>query len=96
MKREAIVGEKLEAVVAELDGWSVVEGKLRKQYKFRDFAAAVGWMMEAAVVIDKMDHHPEWSNVYNRVTVELVTHDIGNQISSLDVELARKLDGLRA
>ena len=60
------------------------------------FAAAIGWMMSAAIEIDKMDHHPEWSNVYNRVSVNLVTHDLGNAISNLDVELAQKLEKLAA
>lgn len=93
-ERKALAQTEIENALATLDGWSIENGKLYKRYKFKNFAAAIGWMMSAAIEIDKMDHHPEWSNVYNRVTVELVTHDLGNQISNLDVELARKLDGL--
>ena len=90
----ALNEEQLQAALGDLDGWRVVDGKLHKQYKFRNFAMAIGWMMSAAIEIDKLNHHPEWSNVYNRVTVNLVTHDVGNQISNLDVTLAARLDAL--
>jgi 4a-hydroxytetrahydrobiopterin dehydratase len=86
---------EIDAALTDLEGWSVENGKLHKQFKFNSFASAMGWMMSAAIEIDKMDHHPEWSNVYNRVTVDLVTHDLGNQISNRDVALARRLDSLR-
>ena len=94
IKRYALTPDQLDAAVNELAGWSIEDGKLTKRYKFKTFAAAIGWMMSAAIEIDKMDHHPEWSNVYNRVTVQLVTHDLGNKISSWDVALAHKLDAL--
>lgn len=90
----ALNDAELSAALAQLDGWRVVEHKLHKQYKFRSFAAAIGWMMSAAIEIDKLNHHPEWSNVYNRVTVNLVTHDVGNQISNKDTALAARLDAL--
>jgi len=80
--------------LAELPGWEVKDGKLHKQYKFKSFAAALGWMVSAGIEADKMDHHPEWSNVYSRVTVNLVTHDLGNVISNLDIELAQKMEKL--
>ncbi len=94
-QRKALTQTEIENALATLDGWSVKEGKLHKQYKFKSFAAAIGWMMSAAIEIDKLDHHPEWSNVYNRVTVNLVTHDLNNSIGNLDIELAQKLDNLR-
>ncbi|MGB1253918.1 MAG: 4a-hydroxytetrahydrobiopterin dehydratase [Candidatus Promineifilaceae bacterium] len=94
IKRYALSDEQLSAEIATLEGWSVVDGKLTKLYRFEQFANAIGWMVSAAIVIDKMDHHPEWSNVYNRVTVQLVTHDLGNKISSWDIALAKELDAL--
>lgn len=93
-KRKALTQTEIATALETLAGWSVQDGKLHKQYKFKTFANAIGWMMSAAIEIDKMDHHPEWSNVYNKVTVNLVTHDLDNSISNLDVELAEKLDSL--
>ncbi|MEQ6249254.1 4a-hydroxytetrahydrobiopterin dehydratase [Sulfitobacter sp. HNIBRBA3233] len=77
------------------NGWSLTEGRdaIRKEYKFDDFADAFGWMARAAIWADKWDHHPEWENVYNRVTVTLTTHDVDG-LSTLDAKLARKMDGL--
>jgi len=92
MARQALSEDEIAAALAELPGWSVEEGRLHKQYKFGSFAQAMGWMMSAAIEADKMDHHPEWSNEYNRVMVNLVTHSLGNKISNLDVELARKME----
>jgi 4a-hydroxytetrahydrobiopterin dehydratase len=92
--RKPLSPAELEHALADLPDWSVVGGKLHKQYKFRSFARAIGWMMSAAIIIDNLNHHPEWSNVYNRVTVDLVTHDAGGTITHLDVELARRLDAL--
>ncbi len=83
---------QLEAALAELPGWSIDNGKLHKVFKFKSFARAMGWMMSVAIQADKMDHHPEWGNVYSRVTVHLVTHDLGNRISNLDVALAKKME----
>ena len=94
MARQVLSEDEIAAALAELPGWSVEEGRLHKQYKFGSFAQAMGWMMSAAIEADKMDHHPEWSNVYNRVTVNLMTHSLGNKISNLDVELARKMEKL--
>jgi 4a-hydroxytetrahydrobiopterin dehydratase len=79
--------------LAGLAGWSVVNGKLHREYKFPDFAHAIGFMATAAPAIEKMNHHPEWANVYNRVTVDLTTHDAGG-ITKKDLELASLLDGI--
>ncbi|HZT37684.1 MAG TPA: 4a-hydroxytetrahydrobiopterin dehydratase [Bryobacteraceae bacterium] len=76
-----------------MQGWSVQNGKLHREYKFADFIHAFGFMSAAAIAIEKMNHHPEWSNVYNRVTVDLTTHDAGG-ISQKDFDLARLLDGI--
>ena len=95
MARRKLSGEEIEAALAELPGWIVQEGKLHKTYAFHTFAQALGWMVSAGVEADKMDHHPEWHNVYNRVHVNLSTHDLGNAISNLDVALAQKMESLR-
>jgi 4a-hydroxytetrahydrobiopterin dehydratase len=84
---------ELQAALAGLKGWAVVDGKLHKEYKFADFIHAFGFMAAAAMAIEKMNHHPEWLNVYNRVTVDLTTHDAGG-ITSKDAELAKILDDL--
>ena len=93
-KRRPLDAEEIAAALAELPGWQVTEGKLSKSYKFKSFAAAIGWMVSVAIYADKIDHHPEWSNVYNRVQVHLITHDLGNRISTLDVALAKKMEDL--
>jgi 4a-hydroxytetrahydrobiopterin dehydratase len=81
------------AGVARLDGWSVQNGKLHREYKFADFPHAFGFMATAAPMIEKMNHHPEWSNVYNRVTVDLNTHDAGG-ITQKDFDLGTLLEGV--
>ena len=94
MKRKKLTSEEIAAELISLPGWEIKDGKLYKQYKFKSFAQAIGWMVSVAIHADKMDHHPEWANVYNRVMVSLVTHDLGNSISSLDVALAKQIEGL--
>jgi 4a-hydroxytetrahydrobiopterin dehydratase len=76
-------------------GWSLVEGRdaLAKSFKFRSFVEAFGWMTKVALVAEKLNHHPEWSNVYGRVEVVLTTHDSGG-LSELDLKLARKMDAM--
>ena len=71
--------------------WQVRQGKLHKEFVFPDFAAAMAFMQTAAEVAEKMDHHPEWCNIYNKVTVDLTTHIVGG-ISSLDFELAKNME----
>jgi 4a-hydroxytetrahydrobiopterin dehydratase len=76
-------------------GWEMVDGRdaISKTFKFDSFVDAFGWMTRAAIWAEKWDHHPEWSNVYNRVTVLLTTHDVDG-LSALDAKLARKMDSL--
>ena len=83
------IDEKLKS----LPGWSVVNEKLHKEFQFDSFNQAFGFMTRAAMEIEKMNHHPEWFNVYNRITVELTTHDAGG-ITNNDVSLARILNSL--
>ena len=84
---------EISAAVGRLPGWSVKAGKLHREYKFPDFAHAVGFMMTAAPAIERLEHHPEWANVYNRVTVDLTTHDAGG-ITQKDCDVAALLEGL--
>lgn len=93
-RRKLTEQEIQEALDNDLEGWTIEDGKLYKQFKFDNFAQALGWMVTAGVAADKMDHHPEWSNVYNTVTVNLVTHDLDNSIGTSDVKLARKMDAI--
>lgn len=76
-------------------GWQMVEGRdaIKKAFKFSGFVEAFGFMTRAAIFAEKWNHHPEWSNVYNRVDVTLTSHDVGG-ISARDVKLAQKLDAL--
>jgi 4a-hydroxytetrahydrobiopterin dehydratase len=78
-----------------LTGWTLAQGKLHREYKFEDFVHAFGFMATAALAIEKMNHHPEWFNVWNKVIVDLTTHDAGG-ISAKDVELAKLLDNFAA
>ena len=84
---------EIKSMVEKMTGWSVKDGKLHREYKFADFPHAFGMMATAAPAIEKMDHHPEWSNVYNRVTVDLSTHDAGG-ITQKDFDLATLLEGI--
>ncbi|MBV8818299.1 MAG: 4a-hydroxytetrahydrobiopterin dehydratase, partial [Acidobacteriaceae bacterium] len=86
--------EEIRGELKNLPGWSLQAAKLHKQYRFDDFVRAVQFMATAAVLIEKMNHHPEWSNVYNRVTVDLTTHDAGG-VTARDIELARVLEECR-
>ncbi len=84
---------EIESALKKLGGWSVAGGKLHREYKFADFVHAFGFMAAAAVTVEAMGHHPEWFNVYNRVTIDLTTHDAGG-ITAKDTELAAKLESL--
>jgi 4a-hydroxytetrahydrobiopterin dehydratase len=88
-----LTDEEIKLALSRLAGWQVVGGKLHREYKFKDFVTAWGFMSSAALVIQQMDHHPEWSNVYHTVRVDLVTHD-AKGITRRDVDLALKLEEL--
>ena len=77
------------------NGWIYIKEKdaIKKEYIFSDFVGAFGWMCKAAMIAEKMNHHPEWFNVYKRVEVTLTTHDLGG-ISDLDLALASDLDAI--
>jgi 4a-hydroxytetrahydrobiopterin dehydratase len=83
------------AMPARLPGWQLASGRdaLQKTFKFKDFSEAFGFMSRAALVAEKMDHHPEWTNVWNRVEVTLATHSAGG-LTELDLELAEAMDSI--
>ncbi len=82
---------EIQTKLQQLDGWNVVDGKLHKEFQFDTFVTAFGFMTQLALISESMNHHPEWFNVYNRVTVDLMTHDAGG-ISELDFQWAKQAD----
>src|SRR3954451_14547108 len=95
MAREKLSSEARKTALAKLSGWSEVGGRdaITKKFVFKDFNAAFGFMTRAALVAEKMDHHPEWFNVYKTVDVTLSTHDAGG-VTELDVKLADTMNQL--
>ncbi len=93
MAIERLSEDEVRRRLAEVPGWELAGGKLRRELRFRDFVEAFGFMSRVALVAERRDHHPEWSNVYNRLTIELRTHDAGG-ISERDFELAAEIDRL--
>ena len=92
MNRPVKIGA--EAALKTLPAWTKVEGErdaIQRTFKFQDFNAAFGFMTRAALMADKLDHHPEWFNLYNRVEVTLATHD-ADGVTALDVQLATFMD----
>lgn len=90
---DKLTDREIQDALAGLDGWSLENGKLNRDFKFASFIEAFGFMTSAAIEAEKMNHHPEWFNVYSKVTVQLVTHS-ANGITNLDVELAEKMNAL--
>ena len=94
MSRTKLTPTEVTAGLADLPGWALVQDRdaIRKSYRFPDFNAAFAFMTRVALKAEKMDHHPEWFNVYNRVEITLSTHDAGG-LTALDLELARFAEG---
>jgi 4a-hydroxytetrahydrobiopterin dehydratase len=92
--RTKLTGPARAAALAKLKGWSEVSGRdaIARKFVFKDFNEAFGFMSRIALVAEKMDHHPEWSNVYKTVEVTLSTHDAGG-VTELDIKLAETMDG---
>lgn len=93
MARTKLTDEQVSAALTSLPGWTVQDGKLHREYKFADFIHAFGFMATAAIAIEKMNHHPEWFNVWNKVNIDLSTHDAGG-ITEMDVKLASTLEAI--
>jgi 4a-hydroxytetrahydrobiopterin dehydratase len=90
MKREKLSEAEIAAELAKLPGWSIAGGKLRREFVCKDFVDAFGKMASVALEAEKLDHHPDWSNSWNKVTVELVTHSAGG-LTAYDFALAQKI-----
>ena len=93
MATTKLTNVEINAQLEGISGWTVENEKLHKEFQFDSFVEAFGFMASVALIAESMNHHPEWFNVYNRVTVDLATHDAGG-ISALDFELAQKIDAL--
>ena len=94
---EKLTGNARQAALAKLSGWSEVEGRdaISRKLTFKDFSEAFGFMARAAMMAEKLDHHPEWFNVYNKVEVTLATHEAGG-VTERDVQLAQEMNRLAA
>ena len=86
--------QEREDLRSSLTQWQVGDERLKRQWQFSDFSEAFAFMTRVALLAETKQHHPNWSNVYNRVTIELTTHDLGG-LSNLDAELARSIDALQ-
>jgi 4a-hydroxytetrahydrobiopterin dehydratase len=85
--------QEIERQIKHLEGWNLVNGKLNRAFEFSNFVEAFGFMAKVALEAEKLNHHPEWRNVYNKLDIDLVTHDIGG-ISNYDIKLAGAISRL--
>jgi 4a-hydroxytetrahydrobiopterin dehydratase len=90
---ERLGDAEIEQALESVSGWTICGGKLHREFRFRNFNQAFGFMTRAALYSETMDHHPEWSNVYATVIVDLVTHS-ADGITKLDFDLAKKMNGI--
>jgi 4a-hydroxytetrahydrobiopterin dehydratase len=95
MAAAPLASDEVSRRLAQLTGWTIQAGKLHRTFTFDDFVAAFGFMAQVALVAERMNHHPEWHNVYSRVAVDLTTHDAGG-ITDKDFQLAAAMDRLAA
>lgn len=89
--RALLAADEIAAALRELPGWELREGKLRRELAFADFSEAFAFMTRVALAAERLDHHPDWSNVWNRVAIALWTHDAGG-ITARDLALARQIE----
>ena len=93
MAAKKLSDAEIQENLGQLNGWTVEDGKLHKEFQFDTFVTAFGFMAQLALIAESMNHHPEWFNVYNRVTIDLMTHDAGG-ISELDFQWAKQADSI--
>jgi 4a-hydroxytetrahydrobiopterin dehydratase len=93
MKYKKLSENELDETVRAMNGWELKDGKLKKSFRFSNFVEAFGFMTRIALEAEKMDHHPDWSNVYNTVTIKLSTHDASG-ITDYDIKLAKIIDNI--
>jgi 4a-hydroxytetrahydrobiopterin dehydratase len=94
MRPEKLTDSQIQEELKNLPGWTVQNSKLHKEFVFQNFTEAFGFMTRAALHAEKMDHHPEWFNVYNKLKVDLMTHDAGG-ITTNDIALAKVFESLK-
>ena len=92
-KPKKLSQKEIDAAVKSLAGWKLQKKKLHKEFKFNSFVEAFGFMARVAFIAESMNHHPEWFNVYNKVIIDLTTHDVGG-VSNFDVQFAKKVGEL--
>jgi len=92
-ERKKLSESDIAAALRTLPGWSVLSGKLHKEFRFNDFVQAFGFMARVALIAEGLNHHPDWSNVYNRVVIDLATHSEGG-ITGYDTEFASRVEKL--
>ena len=93
MANQKLSDQDIEACLESLPGWKRDGDHIERRYRFKDFVQTFGWMSSCALTAESLNHHPEWSNVYNSVHVRLSTHDVGG-LSELDFQLAEAFDKL--
>lgn len=96
MMTAPLTSQEITTALASLKGWALERDALAREFKFADFRAAMAFMLRVSFEADEMDHHPEWTNVYNRVSIRLNTHDAGGKVTTKDVELAHTIDKVAA
>lgn len=92
-ERQKLTEAEVQARLVDVPGWTLVEGKLHRAWHFPSFVQAFGFMTQVALLAEAMNHHPDWMNVYNRVTIDLHTHDVGG-LSGWDFTLAQRINAL--
>ncbi len=93
MQPKKLSPKELEETLSSLVEWQLKDGKIHREFVFKNFIAAFGFMSQVAILAEKLNHHPEWFNVYKKVVIDLRTHDVSG-ISNLDLELAKAIDSL--
>lgn len=92
MARTPLTNEEIDQALQELPGWRYEDERLKKSFELKDFRAAVSFIVRMAFFAEELNHHPDLHNVYNRVDIELSTHDAGDQVTEMDVRLARAIE----
>lgn len=92
MSVEALTENEISTALQKLEGWKQEENKITRSFEFKNFVEAFGFMSSVALIAEKMDHHPEWFNVYNKVDISLTTHDAGDKVSAKDIKLAEAIN----
>jgi 4a-hydroxytetrahydrobiopterin dehydratase len=93
MARQRFSDEEVQARLAEVEGWEMIDGKLHREFQFSSFLEAFGFMTQVAMLAERRNHHPDWTNVYDRVAIDLWTHDAGG-LTALDFDLAQAVSRL--